>query len=674
MRKIFLQKKIIVGLIAASFIPSVMAAEEKQNKKIFTLGTVIVTANAEEDVSDNTDRITVETIRTYDKETVGTALNTAAGVSMSKVGARNEEMVYVRGFDLRQVPVFVDGIPVYVPYDGYVDLGRFNTFDLAHIDVAKGFSSLIYGPNTLGGAINLVSRRPGDIFEREIGSGSTFNQDGDNNSNRIYANIGSNQGSWYVQAGISYLDQDFYQLPDKFTPTRAEDGGKRENSYSRDSKINLKIALTPNETDEYSLNFISQDGKKGNPPYAGSVAGVNARFWQWPDWDKDSLYYISSTQLGNATLKVKAFHDTYKNSLFTYDDSTYSTQNRGSSFKSWYDDYTNGASIGLDFQLSDINILKTAYHWKEDVHREHNAGEPIRRNSDRTQSIAVEDTHNFTDKLSLVAGLSHDRRETLAAEDYNATTGVISDFEYGDNSANNGTLGLFYQLSNTARIHLTGARKHRFATIKDRYSYRMGTALPNPDLRSEEADHIELGYQQSFSKKWMWSASIFHSDVADLIQAVSIPASSCSSPPCSQMQNIGEVRINGVDTSLRAYLDYWELGATYTYLERDNISNPAIHLIDTPRHKFAGDIRWHISDVWDITATTELASSRYSTSNGLQQTNGFGVTNLKTGYRLFNKELLLEMGARNLFDRVYEYTEGFPEAGRTYFVQFNYTL
>ena len=26
--------------------------------------------------------------------------------------------------DLRQVPVFMDGIPVYVPYDGYVDLGR----------------------------------------------------------------------------------------------------------------------------------------------------------------------------------------------------------------------------------------------------------------------------------------------------------------------------------------------------------------------------------------------------------------------------------------------------------------------------------------------------------------------------------------------------------------------
>ena len=60
-------------------------------------------------------------------------------------------MISVRGFDSRQVPLFIDGIPVYVPYDGYVDFNRFSTADLAAIQVAKGFSSMAYGPNTLGG-------------------------------------------------------------------------------------------------------------------------------------------------------------------------------------------------------------------------------------------------------------------------------------------------------------------------------------------------------------------------------------------------------------------------------------------------------------------------------------------------------------------------------------------
>lgn len=638
------------------------------------LETIVVTANAQDTGKDNTLRISIDTIRAHDKETVGGALNLSSGVSLSKVGARNEEMIYVRGFDLRQVPVFLDGIPVYVPYDGYVDLGRFNTFGISHIDVAKGFSSLIYGPNTLGGAINLVSRKPDALLEGEIGAGTTWANNGDNNSRRIYTNIGTNQGDWYLQGGISYLDVNGFSLPDDFPVRRFENGNERENSYSDDRKISLKFAYTPNDTDEYSLSYSSQQGEKGNPPYAGTIANINARYWQWPVWDKDSIYFLSNTQWDKVTLKVRAYHDTYQNSLFTYDDATYTTQNRPSSFKSWYDDYTNGASAQLDIQVSSNNLLKAAYHWKEDIHREHNAGEPWRNTSDRTQSVALEDTHNITDNLSLVAGVSHDWRESMEAEDYNATTGVISDFPKGDNSANNAMLGIFYRVSDTGRIHLTAARKHRFATIKDRFSYRMGSAIPNPDLRSEAADHIELGYEVALNNSLRWDISLFRSEISDMIQAISIPASACSSPPCSQMQNIGEVRATGVDTGLHFSFGDFQLGTVYSYLDRDNISAPRVHLIDTPQHKLAADLRWNISQAWNLTATTEASSSRYTTSNGVQQTSGFGVTNIKTGYRIFDEKLLIETGVRNIFDRLYEYSEGFPEAGRTWFLQLNYSL
>ncbi|MEZ4908300.1 MAG: Plug domain-containing protein [Saprospiraceae bacterium] len=44
---------------------------------------------------------------------------------MSKSGSRNENTVYLRGFDIRSIPIFIDGIPVYIPYDGYVYFGRF---------------------------------------------------------------------------------------------------------------------------------------------------------------------------------------------------------------------------------------------------------------------------------------------------------------------------------------------------------------------------------------------------------------------------------------------------------------------------------------------------------------------------------------------------------------------
>nr|WP_269901305.1 TonB-dependent receptor plug domain-containing protein [Paenalcaligenes faecalis] len=127
---------------------------------------------------------------------VGAALNTQSGVSISKGGARGETTLSVRGFDSRQVPIFLDGIPQYVPYDGNEDLDRFTTFDLSEIRVAKGAASLLYGPNTLGGAVNLVTRKPTKEFEGDVRFGYATG-----NERMAAVNFGSNQGLWYFQGG-----------------------------------------------------------------------------------------------------------------------------------------------------------------------------------------------------------------------------------------------------------------------------------------------------------------------------------------------------------------------------------------------------------------------------------------------------------------------------------------
>ena len=66
-----------------------------------------------------------------------------------------------------------------------------------------------------------------------------------------YGNFGSNQGKWYLQGGFSYVDQEYFRLSDDFEPKADEDGGRRENSYSTDQKINVKVGYTPSELDEY---------------------------------------------------------------------------------------------------------------------------------------------------------------------------------------------------------------------------------------------------------------------------------------------------------------------------------------------------------------------------------------------------------------------------------------
>jgi iron complex outermembrane receptor protein len=112
-----------------------------------------------------------------DRHDITEALSLMPDVSVGRTGMRNEAIVQVRGFDLRQIPLFVDGIPVYLPYEGTVDTGRFLTFSASEISVSRGFSPVSYGPNTLGGAINVVSRRPTRPVEA-VARGGVFSGNG----------------------------------------------------------------------------------------------------------------------------------------------------------------------------------------------------------------------------------------------------------------------------------------------------------------------------------------------------------------------------------------------------------------------------------------------------------------------------------------------------------------
>lgn len=641
--------------------------------RVFALGEVRVVATPDDEESLGSTRIDLESIRENNRNTVGTALDMVPGVNASRLGARNEQTVFVRGFDSRQVPLFVDGIPVYVPYDGYVDLARFTTFDLSRIEVAKGFSSMVYGPNTLGGAINLISRRPGKAFEGEVGGGFTFDSTGENNGYHGYTNVGTNQGLWYAQFSASYADQDYFRIPDSYSATAGEDGGKRNNSYSSDRKYNLKLGLTPNATDEYAINYINQHGTKGTPPYAGSAADVQLRYWQWPYWDKESIYLLTTTAIGEHRIKFRAYHDIFRNSLSIYTNASYTTQ-PAKSPRSWYDDYTDGFSAEGDFRLAASNQLKVAYHFKEDVHREHNLGEPIRRFRDQTQSFGIEDVQQLGERLSLVTGLGYDQRKTLDAQDYNSTTKVISDFRKADNDATNAQAGLLYKVSASGRLQASIAQKSRFPTIKERYSYRLGTGIPNADLKTEEAVHYELGYSDRITSSLLGEARIFHSDIDNLIQQVKVPSTACGSTTCLQSQNVSKASADGLELSLNGeLLRNVDIATSYSYLDRRNRSGDGLFLTDTPHHNLFAALTWHATGALALSTSVNAMSRRYSSSDGKQIAPAFAVANLKASYR-FAKGLTLEAGVSNLFDRLYYVAEGYPEVGRTFFTQFNLPL
>jgi iron complex outermembrane recepter protein len=628
-------------------------------QKIYTLGEVKVSATV--------DKATVDAaeMQKYNAKDVSAALRTLPSLVISENGSRNESTIYLRGFDIRSVPVFMDGIPVYVPYDGYVDLARFTTYDISRIDVSKGYSSMTYGANTIGGAINLVGMKPTERLELSAKIGAMSGK-----GYETKVNLGSNLGKIYLQGGFSLLQRDFVPLSSAFDTMKLETDHRRDNSYQKDIKGSFKAGYTPNATDEYSINYQYSHGSKGNPVYLGTDKNTRVRYWQWPYWDKQSVYYISKTRIGNKSdLKVRAYYDQFKNKISSFDDNTYSTQNKSSSFNSLYNDYSIGGNIEFASDWNTENHLRPSLHAKNDNHSEHNEGEPVRHFADNTWSIGLENVYKPASRLSFIPGISYNIRNSLKAEDYNATTDTITNYPTNKNDALNAQLASYYKISDKVNMSLNIAWKSRFATMKDRYSYRNGSAIPNPDLKSETALNLELASNIELADKLNFRPELFYSHLYNTIQMVSNVEGDLS-----QMQNTGESVFKGIDLSLVyqpvAVLNIY---TTYSYIRRNNVSNPDILFIDVPNNKLFASIEYSIVKKMFLTLSGEYDSERNNASDGTRVSPGFFVMNLQASYH-FKNFITAEAGVNNILDRNYTIQEGYPEAGRNFYAAIYFNL
>ncbi len=662
MKKPLFNYLILISLFLGTFRLFGQAQDILRPGSVYTLEEMTIRASS---FKDSVNAISAQQMDMFNRTDAARALNVLPGVTLSNIGARNESVVFIRGFDLRQVPVFIDGVPVYVPYDGYVDLGRFTTFDLAEINVSKGFSSMLYGPNTLGGAINLVSRKPTEKFEL---SGATGYMTGGYRAN---LNVGSRIGKFYVQGGLSRLSRDYYNLSGDFDPVKNENGGRRDNSYSYDTKLNIRIGYTPSARQEYVLSYVNQQGEKGTPLYAGSDTRNSLlerpRYWQWPYWNKESFYFLSNTTLDTSSyIRLRLYYDRFKNLLESYDDDTYSTITRPYAFQSYYNDDTYGGSFEYGTRRIKKNHLKLAGHYKHDRHRENNAGMPVQTFEDNTFSLAVEDIWQPFARLRIIPGISYNLRSSGKAQDYNSETETMTDFPANTNDAWNLQVAAFYHFTENRGLSVTAARKSRFATVKDRYSYRMGTAIPNPDLNAESSLNYELSYSDLLIQKVRIQGSLFYNQINDVIQNVDEVQ-----PGRSQLQNAGQAAFYGAEASVDYRLHRKStLGANYTYLERKNISNPDLRFTNVPNHKVFGYIQYNPTSFSYIVLSSEYNSRRYSTSYGAYA-GGFMVANAKVSFRIW-KYFGLEGGVNNILDRNYSIAEGYPEQGRNYFINIIY--
>jgi iron complex outermembrane receptor protein len=231
---------------------------------------------------------------------------------------------------------------------------------------------------------------------------------------------------------------------------------------------------------------------------------------------------------------------------------------------------------------------------------------------------------------------------------------------------------LQYDFDKDNALSFSVARKTRFATIKDRYSYRFGTAIPNPDLKAEDALNYDLTYHTLLASKISIEVSGFYSKINNSIQNVNnMQFDASTNTSISQVQNVGRAEYYGAELALGYTVNtQLQLNANYTHIVRNNLSAPQIYFTDVPKDKIFASLEFKPISKLYILASEEYDSKRFSTSYGTVS-GAFYLTNAKVHLTL-PKGFSVEGGVNNLFDRNYTLVEGYPEEGRNYFANIIY--
>ena len=662
-------------ILATALATITMSSAHAKTDDVFVLGTITVGAETEQKIESN--RVDAQEMQAHGDTNVGQAISRVPGVVIREGGRRAESQAAIRGFDSRQITLNLDGIPVYLPYDGNIDLSRYLTSNLSRIEVQKSLGSLLLGPNNMGGSINLVSRKPSKSLE---GSATVGMEAGENG---VFSKFGNVQIAsklnerFYVAAGVSKISNDDFPLSGDFNPatnqftnTVVQPKGDRVNSSNESETLNVKFGYTPNSTDEYVVGYHQITGEKEAVPYAGGeLTGKSARpaYWDWPQWDKQSLYFLTHTQFGNTYLKTRAYYDQFQNALNSYDDNSYSTVTKGYAFRSQYDDQSLGGSIELGHQ-QDAHLLKASLHAKYDEHNERDldkdnaiVDKEWRTYQNQIFSLGLEDSISLSDTTQLTVGYRRDQYQVTKTDD-----GDINTKPSSVQDADNLQIKIEHQI---AQHTLFGgiSKKTRYPTIKEIYSYRLGRAIPNANLQAESALHYEIGSLGQWGKT-DYQVNLFYSDITDAIESVTLTSGIDAGK--FQNQNVGTATHYGAEFLLKQPIsDNTRLDVNYAYVKRD-LSDKELTPTQSPEHQAMVSLNWFATNAIDLALDWELKTDRDNTTDGQRTTDGYQLWHLRGRYQI-NKTFSANAILKNALDTDYQVYDGDPMPGRSLLMTVN---
>jgi len=547
-----------------------------------------------------------EEIEALQPVTVSDILRTVPGLSVSNTGGLGQpSAVFLRGSETDHVLVLVDGIKVGSTTLGTTSFQFLDPDQIERIEVVRGPRSSLYGPDAIGGVIQIFTRDP-----HTAPRASAFATAGTNDYSKFGARLSAGENATRFSIGVNYEKSTGYDVcvgsmtAGCFTVEDDRDG------YENLS-VQAKLAGSMNEKTDFSVSYLSSTGET---EYDGSFSN-----------ETDFSVGILSTELSvNASdrlgMKFSAGQsqddsDTLKDGTKTDHFDTTRTS------LSWLNEFALSpqhiAMVGIDFANDEVDS-GTAY---TETSRDNLGGF-----GQFIGSVGM---------LDLQAALRYDDNQ-----------------QFGDSVTGDASIG--YSLNPASRVTVQYGTAFKSPTFNELYYPGFGNANLNP----EESATVEAGYrwQEANSR---FSANIFSSEVDDLIAydaALGAPG------------NVNKAAIQGIEFQLDTMVDTWKIGAALTLLSAEQEGGtydgkelprrPGEFLevrLDRSFAKGSGGVSLYSSgSTYDDLANTRVIKS-YTTVD-LR-----GAYHLNTNWHLVGK-------VGNLTDEDYEHASYYRQPGREFFI------
>ncbi|ARA92162.1 hypothetical protein AWN76_002560 [Rhodothermaceae bacterium RA] len=479
---------LLIGLVAMGVAGRVPAqpARPPDSLRTYELGEIVV--GAEERDGGGAEPATVQriglaAIARQDAPSVDDVARLIPAAHV-QTNSRGETLVYLRSAGERQVALYFDGALLNVPWDNRVDLSLVPASVIGGMTVVKGAPSVAYGPNVLGGAINLTAREldgPGrhtEVYGRL--SRPRYGQ--------AYVTHLGRTTHWSYSASAGYVDQQGQSLPaGADLPYSQPDAELRTNTDRRLLNLYAQLAYE-RQAVQVGVSALHLDGARGVAPEGHLDPDVDGvRYWRYPDWRTSLLILNGRVALpGGGWLRGAVWGSRFAQQIDQYGSIAYErvqdTQQD--------DDVTAGLRLLLD-RPAGPGAVRLALHGLTSRHDQRDlAFEPDGRLAGPPEAFP---TQRYRQHLFSLGGEYRLRPSPSWQVTAGASLDGIATPLTGDKPGRDPQTALGFSATTSydvtpARV-LTASigRKMRFPTMRELFGEALNRLLVNPNLRPESA-------------------------------------------------------------------------------------------------------------------------------------------------------------------------------------------